>query len=117
MSTQKNTQEKPRGEQTQSDAAVSNEEVVWVRVSPPQVVRTVIIALSTVAAVLGALYLLWHVRSFLGWFVIALFLAAVLNPVVNWLQRRHKLIKRGLAIVLTYLVHDQAAFSAMDRCS
>jgi predicted PurR-regulated permease PerM len=27
----------------------------------------------------------------------------VLNPVVNWLQRRHSLIKRSLAIVLTYL--------------
>jgi predicted PurR-regulated permease PerM len=30
-------------------------------------------------------------------------LAAVLNPAVNWLQRRHRLIKRPLAIVLTYL--------------
>ena len=27
----------------------------------------------------------------------------MLNPVVNWLQRRHRLIKRPLAIVLTYL--------------
>jgi predicted PurR-regulated permease PerM len=27
----------------------------------------------------------------------------VLNPAVNWLQRRHRLIKRPLAIVLTYL--------------
>ena len=40
---------------------------------------------------------------FVGWFVIALFLAAVLTPVVDWLQRRHRLIKRPLAIVLTYL--------------
>jgi predicted PurR-regulated permease PerM len=103
MSTQKNTQEKPQGEQTQSDAGVPNKDVVWVRVSPPQVVRTVIIALLTAAAVLGTLYLLWQVRSFLGWFVIALFLAAVLNPAVNWLQRRHRLIKRPLAIAITYL--------------
>ena len=42
-------------------------------------------------------------RTFVSWFVIALFLAAVLNPAVNWLQRRHRLIKRPLAIVLTYL--------------
>ena len=36
-------------------------------------------------------------------FVIALFLAAVLNPLVNWLQRRHRLIKRPIAIALTYV--------------
>jgi predicted PurR-regulated permease PerM len=53
--------------------------------------------------VLVALFLLWKVRTFVGWFVIALFLAAVLNPAVNWLQRRHRLIKRPLAIALTYL--------------
>lgn len=51
----------------------------------------------------GAFFLLWQVRTFVIWFVIALFLAAVLNPVVNWLERRHHLIKRPLAIVLTYL--------------
>ena len=44
--------------------------------------------------VLGAFFLLWQVRTFVGWFVIALFLAAVLNPAVNWLQRRFRLIKR-----------------------
>jgi predicted PurR-regulated permease PerM len=65
--------------------------------------RTVVIALLTAAVVLGALFLLWQVRSFIGWFVIALFLAAMLNPAVSWLQRRHRLIKRSLAIVLTYL--------------
>jgi predicted PurR-regulated permease PerM len=53
--------------------------------------------------VLGALFLLWQVKTFVGWFVIALFLAAVLNLAVNWLQRRHRLIKRPLAITLTYL--------------
>ena len=50
-----------------------------------------------------AFFLLWQVRTFVGWFVIALFLAAVLTPVVDWLQRRYRLIKRPLAIVLTYL--------------
>ena len=57
----------------------------------------------TTAVVLGAFFLLWQVRTFVGWFVIALFLAAVLNPAVNWLQRRHRLMKRPLAIGLTYL--------------
>jgi predicted PurR-regulated permease PerM len=75
----------------------------WARASNSQVVRTVAIALLTTAAVLGALFLLWQVRTFIGWFVIALFLAAVLNPAVNWLQRRHRLMKRPLAIALTYL--------------
>ncbi len=68
--------------------------VVWVRISPSQVMRTVTVALLTATAVLGALVLLWQLRSFIGWFAIALFLAAVLNPAVNWLQRCHHLIKR-----------------------
>jgi predicted PurR-regulated permease PerM len=71
--------------------------------STSQVARTVAVALLTTAVVLGALFLLWQVRTFIGWFVIALFLAAVLNPAVNWLQRRHRLMKRPLAILLTYL--------------
>jgi predicted PurR-regulated permease PerM len=81
----------------------SDEEVVWVRSAPSQaqVARTVAVALLTAAVVLGALFLLWQVRSFIASFVIALFLAAVLSPPVNWLQRHR--VKRSLAIVLTYL--------------
>jgi predicted PurR-regulated permease PerM len=75
----------------------------WAHASTWQVARTVAVALLTAAVVLGALFLLWQVRTFIGWFVIALFLAAVLNPAVNWLQRRHRLMKRPLAIALTYL--------------
>jgi predicted PurR-regulated permease PerM len=75
----------------------------WARASTSQVVRTVAAALLTAVVVLVALFLLWQVRTFIGWLVIALFLAAVLNPAVNWLQRRHRLIKRPLAIGLTYL--------------
>ena len=79
------------------------EGVVWVRVAPSQVVRTIAVALLTAAVVLGGLFLIWQVREFVGWFVIALFLAAVLDPPVNWLQRRHRMVKRSLAIVLVYL--------------
>src|SRR5918911_431902 len=89
-----------------SSPTMSDQGVVWVRSapSPAQVVRTVAVALLTAVVVLGGLYLLWQVRSFIGWFVIALFLAATLNPpAVNWLQRRHRMIKRSLAIVITYL--------------
>ena len=87
----------------QPGASVPSQDVGWAHASTSQVVRTVAIALLTTAVVLGALFLLWQVRTFVGWFIIALFLAAVLNPAVNWLQRRHQLIKRPLAIGLTYL--------------
>jgi hypothetical protein len=36
--------------------------------------HTVVVALMS-AVVLGALFLLWQVRTFIGWFVVALFLA------------------------------------------
>ena len=109
---QKETQAKPgtdaqtkpqRAPLAEPKGSVPSGAVVWVRISPSQVMRTVVIALLTAAVVCGAFFLLWQVRTFVSWFVIALFLAAVLNPVVNWLQRRHRLIKRPLAIVLTYL--------------
>jgi predicted PurR-regulated permease PerM len=79
----------------------SDEGVVWVRFAPSQVVRTIVIALLSAAVVLGALFLLWQVRTIIGWAVLALFLAAVLNPAVNWLERHR--IKRSIGIVLTYL--------------
>jgi predicted PurR-regulated permease PerM len=107
MSRQRDTQAESRAEPqtapTEPNASVPSAGVVWVRISPSQLIRTVVIALLTAAVVLGALFLLWKVRTFVGWFVIALFLAAVLSPAVNWLQRRHRLIKRPLAIVLAYL--------------
>jgi uncharacterized membrane protein len=104
VSPQKDTQEKPQTDTrtapqaepqtapTELNSSVLSAGVVWVRISPSQVVRTVVIALLTAAVVLGAFFLLWQVRTFVGWFVIALFLAVVLNPAVNWLQRRHRLI-------------------------
>src|ERR687895_749757 len=115
MSPQKDTREKPQPDPraqskaqpqsapTEPNASVPSAGIVWVRISPSQVMRTVVVALLTAAVVLGAFFLLWRVRTFVGWFVISLFLAAVLNPAVNWLQQRHRLIKRPLAIALTYL--------------
>src|SRR5918994_1086460 len=88
---------------TEPNASMPSKDAGWAGASPTQVMRTVAVALLTAAGVLGAFFLLWQVRTFIGWFVIALFLAAVLNPAVNWLQRRHRLIKRPLAIALTYL--------------
>jgi predicted PurR-regulated permease PerM len=94
---------KPPTVSTGPSTSIPSQDGGWARAATSQVVRTVAIALFTTVVVLGALFLLWQVRTFVGWFVIALFLAAVLNPAVNWLQRRHRLIKRPLAIALTYL--------------
>ncbi len=80
---------------------IPGEGVVWVRIAPSQVVRTIAIALLTAVVVLGALYLLWQVLTLVGWCVLALLLAVVLNPAVDWLQRRR--VPRTLGIVLTYL--------------
>jgi predicted PurR-regulated permease PerM len=96
-------QPKPETTPTAPNASMPNQGAGWARASTSQVVRTVAVALLTTVVVLVAIFLLWQVRTFIGWFVIALFLAAVLNPAVNWLQRRHRLIKRPLAIGLTYL--------------
>src|SRR5215210_6815786 len=100
---QAQAQAHPETTPTEPDAPMPSKDGGWAGASPTQVVRTVAVALLTAVVVLGALFLLWQVRTFVGWFVIALFLAAVLNPAVNWLQRRHRLIKRPLAIGLTYL--------------
>src|SRR5918995_876927 len=96
-------QAQPETTPTEPNASVPSKDAGWAGASPTQVMRTVAVALLTAAVVLGAFFLLWQVRTFIGWFVIALFLAAVLNPAVNWLQRRHRLMKRPLAIGLTYL--------------
>src|SRR5215208_3054323 len=105
--TQAEPQANPKATPTQPDASGSpSKDVGWAGAPTSQVVRTVAAALLTVVVVLVALFLLWQVRTFIGWLVIALFLAAVLNPAVNWLQRRHRLIKRPIAIA-QHLVHLQ----------
>src|SRR5215216_3827285 len=96
-------QAQPETPTTEPNASMPGKNAGWAGASPTQVMRTVAVALLTTAVVLGAFFLLWQVRTFVGWLVIALFLAAVLNPAVNWLQRRHRLMKRPLAIGLTYL--------------
>src|SRR5215208_5291078 len=96
-------QAQPETTPTDPNVSMPSKDAGWAGASPTQVMRTVAIALLTTAVVLGAFFLLWQVRTFIGWFVISLFLAAVLNPAVNWLQRRHRFIKRPLAIGLTYL--------------
>src|SRR5688500_1437989 len=96
-------QAQSRAVSAEPSAPTTGQDVGRGGVSTSQVVRTVAVALLTTVVVLVAIFLLWQVRTFIGWLVIALFLAAVLNPAVNWLQRRHRLMKRPIAIGLTYL--------------
>jgi predicted PurR-regulated permease PerM len=95
----------PRTSQTElakpGTPVLGDEGVVWVRFAPSQVVRTIVIALLTAVVVLVALFLLWQIRTLIGWGVLALFLAAVLKPAVKWLERRG--IGRSIGILLTYL--------------
>src|ERR687897_3348442 len=96
-------QAQPETTPTELNASVPSKDAGWAGASPTQVMRTVAVALLTAAVVLGVFFLLWKVRTFVGWFVIALFLAAVLSPAVNWLERRFRLINRPIAIGLTYV--------------
>ncbi|MCW2954779.1 MAG: family transporter [Conexibacter sp.] len=56
----------------------------------------------TVAALAGALYLLWLVRRVLGLVLISVFLAVALGPAVAFFARRG--IKRALSILIVYLL-------------
>ncbi|HKH35977.1 MAG TPA: hypothetical protein VKA82_02190 [Rubrobacter sp.] len=83
MSPQKDTPQKPQADPraesqaepqsapTEPNASVPSTGVVWVRISPNQVMHTVVVALLSAAVVLGAFFLLWQVRTFVGWFVIS----------------------------------------------
>jgi len=64
--------------------------------------RTVVRVILVAIAIVLALYFLYLIRTVLEMLFIAVFLAIALAPVVEWLERRK--IKRGLAILLTYLM-------------
>jgi predicted PurR-regulated permease PerM len=72
--------------------------------------RTVLAVLGIVLAVAAILQLLWLARQVITWILIALFLAVALNPLVEFLRRRG-VRRRGLAIVLSYVLVLTAAFS------
>src|SRR5918999_4667741 len=105
MSPQKDTQEEPQANPpsesqaepqsapTEPNASVPSAGVVWVRISPNQVMRAVVVALLSAAVVMGAFFLLWQVRTFVGWLVIALFLAAGGHPVGQLVPRSPPQVK------------------------
>src|SRR2546422_363339 len=63
--------------------------------------RTIVKVLLVAAAVVAGLYLMYLIRKVVGAVFIAVFLAVVLAPAVDFFERRR--IPRGLAIVLVYL--------------
>jgi predicted PurR-regulated permease PerM len=64
--------------------------------------RTVARVILVAVAIVGVLYFLYLIRTVLGMLFIAVFLAVALGPIVEIFVRRK--IKRGVAILLTYLL-------------
>jgi predicted PurR-regulated permease PerM len=69
------------------------------------IARVILVAV----AILGALYVLWQIRSILKLLFIAIFLAVALGPAVDFYQRRAR-VPRSLAILLVYLTIVGAIF-------
>ena len=60
---------KPEPETTPKhpNASMPSKDAGWAGASPTQVMRTVAVALLTASVVLGVFFLLWQVRTFVGW--------------------------------------------------
>ena len=80
----------PETTPTEPNASMPSKDAGWAGASPTQVMRTVATALLTAAVVLGAFFLLWQVRTFIGWFVIALFLALIHRSAWNRISRKFR---------------------------
>jgi predicted PurR-regulated permease PerM len=74
------------------------------QVSSRAVAKVVLVA----AGVLAVLYLAYLIRTVIGLFLIAVFLAIAIAPAVNWLDRRR--VPRWAAILLVYLSIAAAIF-------
>lgn len=75
------------------------------------VARVVLVACAMVAAVVGGLFAVTKLSHILTLIVVALFLAIILAPPVDYLVRRFR-FPRGLAVTVVFLV-GIVAFSAM----
>jgi predicted PurR-regulated permease PerM len=78
--------------------------VVPSQVSARAVAKVVLVA----AGVVAALYFVYLIRTVIGLFMIAVFLAIAMAPPVNWLDRRR--VPRWLAILMVYLAGAGAIF-------
>src|SRR5919204_3182367 len=77
--------------------------------APVPSTRAIAKVILVAVAILGALYLLYQVRSIVKMLFIAIFLAVALGPAVDFYQRRAR-VPRGLAILLVYLTIIGAIF-------
>jgi predicted PurR-regulated permease PerM len=73
-------------------------------VSNRTVARYSLVVIGLVIATLLVLTLAYETRRVLTWIIIAIFFAVALHPVVSWLERRARWIKRWLATLLVYLL-------------
>ena len=71
--------------------------------------RVVRMILSTLIIV-GVLYIINHLKHVLGPFVIAIFLAYLLNPVVTFIQNKIRVRHRGLAVMTTVILVSSLVF-------
>lgn len=85
-----------------SEPVTERERVPW---------RTILAAIVAVLGTLASLTVLRHLTRLIAWVAVAGFLATVLNPAVDFLQRRARL-RRGLASV-TVLILVLAATAGM----
>jgi predicted PurR-regulated permease PerM len=70
---------------------------------PPVPWRTILAIIGTTLAVGLALLLLWELRRILMWLVVAAFFAVLLNPAVDFVQRRTR-VRRGIAAGLVFFL-------------
>ncbi len=69
---------------------------------PRETVRTAWLNLAILAAIVLSLYFLYTLRSVVTAFFLSALLAYLLDPVADWLERRH--LPRGLGVILLILV-------------
>jgi predicted PurR-regulated permease PerM len=67
-------------------------------------VRTILAIFGLAIAVWALLHLASIARHVLVWIVISIFLALAINPLVEWLQKRRGLHRRGLATSVAFLL-------------
>src|SRR5215468_3024058 len=79
--------------------------------SAPVPWRTIFAACFAVVVTLAALFLVYELRRVILWLSVAVFFAVVLNPAVDWVERRLR-VRRTVAALLVFLL-GFAAFSGM----
>src|SRR5919107_5689923 len=67
-------------------------------------VRSTLIVIGLVLLTALSLLLVYEVRRVIVWIVIAAFFATALHPLVSWLERRVRWVRRWLATLVMFLV-------------